>query len=347
VRRQAVPSKPSLRRSPPAGGEPSDERVRGALRKALAGAGAGEPAAATRRRSPYRSSFPLEQLDVTLAHGGELRLAFKRLAFSELSDDGRLAKPRFLFDAAREPAVYRTVLPAAPAGPPRCFGAMPSDGGAGCWLFLEWVDGRELYQVGEQSVWGAVARWLGELHAALAPAFERHLEQARLLDHDAAFHRRWVRRARQFALAAGRANGATRLLDWLTARYDTVIEALLELPRTVIHGDFNAANVLVCGSGQTLRVAPVDWELAAAGPGLMDLAALLSGDWSEAERTRLADAYAAVAGVPPFSARQLDFARLALAVQWLGWAPPEWVAPDAQRHDWLADASALAQGLGI
>jgi Ser/Thr protein kinase RdoA (MazF antagonist) len=300
-----------------------------------------------RRRSEYRSSFPLEELSVTLAHGAELRLAFKRLAWNALGDDGRLAKPRFLFDAAREPAVYERILPAAPAGPPRCYGSLPSDGGAGCWLFLEWVDGRELYQVGERSVWSAVAGWLGEMHAALAPELDRHLECARLLDHDAAHYRCWVRRARRFALVKGRTSEAARFLEWLAPRYDAVIEALLELPRTVIHGDFNASNVLVCGSGEGLRVAPVDWELAAAAPGLLDLAALLSGDWTETERKRMAAAYAAVEALAPFTARQLDFARLQLAVQWLGWAPPQWVAPQAQRHDWLGDAMALAQELGI
>jgi hypothetical protein len=78
-----------------------------------------------------------------------------------------------------------------------------------------------------------------------------------------------------------------------------------------------------------------------------DLAALISGDWTAAERQRMTCAYAAVEGLPPFSSRQLEFARLQLAVQWLGWAPPEWVAPEAQRHDWLANAIALAQGLDI
>lgn len=328
-------------------GEPADDRLREALRTALASTGAGMPAAVARRRSQYRSSFPLEELSVTLEQGGELRLAFKRLAWSELDGDARLAKPRFLFDAAREPAVYRTLLSLAPAGPPRYFGSTPSDDGHGCWLFLEWVDGRELYQVGELSEWVAVAGWLGELHASLAPGLGSHLVQARLLDHDADYYRRWIHRAQQFALGAGRSSDGARFLDWLSGRYDAAVEALLGLPRTVIHGDFNASNVLVSGAGEAVRVAPVDWELAAAGPGLLDLAALISGDWSEAEREQMTDAYAAVAGLPRFSPRQLDFARLALAVQWLGWAPPEWVAPEAQRHDWLADATALAQRLEI
>jgi len=329
-----------------AAADPADDRLCEALRKVLLQAD-GEPFSVARRRSEYRSSFPLEEVRVRPAQGGELHLAFKRLAWSELSRDGRLAKPRFLFDAGREPAVYSSLLPGAPAGPPRYFGSVVTDDGAGRWLFVEWVEGRELYTVGERSVWVEVARWLGELHASLAPGLDRHVEKGRLLEYDDAYYWRWIRRARQFATAAGRSSDAARFLDWLAKRYDIAVEALRELPRTVIHGDFNASNVLVSGDLEAVRVAPVDWELAAAGPGLMDLAALISGDWAPAERERMTDAYAAVPGLAPFSSRQLEFARLQLAVQWLGWAPPDWVAPESQRHDWLANAMALAQGVDI
>jgi hypothetical protein len=329
-----------------AGAEPSDERLREALQRVLATAGAGRLLSVSRRRSQYRSSFPLEDLSLGLEQGEELRVAFKRLAWEQLNHDGHLARPRFLFDATREPAVYRSLLAGAPPGPPRFLGAVPDPAGSGCWLFLEWLEGRELYQVGERSIWIEVAAWLGRFHASLASACHGHVEVP-LLNYDAAYYRSWLSRAREYAHMAARSGDAARFLDWLAMRYDAVIEALLELPSTIIHGDFNASNVLVCGSGDALRVAPLDWELAAIGPGLMDLAALISGDWNEAERGSMAAAYAAVDGLPPFSARQLDFARLQLAVQWLGWAPPEWVAPAAQRHDWMADASSLAQGLEI
>jgi aminoglycoside phosphotransferase (APT) family kinase protein len=336
---------------------PDDRELLQALREALAAAGAGEPVALTRRPSRYRSSFPLEQLDVALRDGRELRLAFKRLHRGALSRSARLAKPGFLLDPAREPAVYAAVLPAAPAGPPRCYGVCARGGGR--WLFLEWVDGRELYQVGERALWVHAAEWLGDLHAALAPDLERHLARAPLLVHDARMQRRFIWRARRFAAEQGGSGRAARFLARLARRYSGVVDELRELPRTVVHGDFNAANVLVCGGPDDarmapadwepddVRVAPVDWELAAAGPGLMDLAALVSGRWTQAEREQMVAAYAARPGVPRFSARQLDLARLALAVQWLGWAPPRWRPPREQRHDWLADAIMLSERLKI
>jgi aminoglycoside phosphotransferase (APT) family kinase protein len=326
---------------------PSDERLAEVLRDVLARAGAGEPASVRRSRSIYRSSFPLEELEVTLSDGRELRLALKRLELGGLNRDGRLAKPDFLFDAGREAAVYSSILPAAPAGPPAYFGSLPAEADGGCWLFIEWVDGRELYQVGELAVWVQVARWLGDLHASLAGDLERHALEGRLIDYDAAHYRRWLTRAREHARLAGRSGDGARFLDWLALRHDAPVDTLLALDRTVLHGDFFASNVLVAGDEQAVRVAPVDWELAAAGPGLMDLAALISGDWTEAQRGEMSDAYASRAGIAPFSAAQLDCARLQLAVQWLGWATPEWVAPAGQRHDWLGDAVALAERLEL
>lgn len=94
------------------------------------------------------------------------------------------------------------------------------------------------------------------------------------------------------------------------------------------------------------RVAPVDWELAGVGPGLSDLAALVSG-WPPADREALAAAYAAEPGVPAFTGRDLDFARLQVAIQWLGWAPPQWQPPPEQRYHWLAAATELAEELGL
>lgn len=98
--------------------------------------------------------------------------------------------------------------------------------------------------------------------------------------------------------------------------------------------------------GEGVRVAPVDWELAAAGSGLTDLAALVGG-WPRSDREALVAAYATEPGVPPFTTRDLDFARLQLAIQWLGWAPPEWEPPEGQRHDWLAEAVQLAEELDL
>ncbi len=308
--------------------------------------GLGQPSKIVRRPSPYRTSFPLEKLYLTLEDATELRLAFKQLGWGTLDKEARLAKPQFLHDARREPAVYASVL--APAlGAPRYYGSFAEPAKDRHWLFVEWVDGRELYQVGELELWKAAARWLASAHLALAPDLDRHVEVGHLLEYDERYYWRWVERAREFAAAPGRPAALAGSLEWLASRYGAVVESLLELPKTMIHGEFYASNVLVEGEVPAPRVAPVDWELAASGPGLVDLAALVSGGWGDGDREAIVDAYRGVPGVPRFSARQLDFARLHLAVQWLGWAPVGWQPPEGQRQDWLGEAMELAEGLGL
>jgi hypothetical protein len=93
--------------------------------------------------------------------------------------------------------------------------------------------------------------------------------------------------------------------------------------------------------------------MAAIGPGLIDLAALTSGGWSDHEREALAMAYytavAPQAGwSPPPAAflKALDLCRLHLAIQWLGWSPT-WEPPAEHAHDWLSEALRLATHLGF
>jgi thiamine kinase-like enzyme len=99
-------------------------------------------------------------------------------------------------------------------------------------------------------------------------------------------------------------------------------------------------------------VCPIDWENAAVGPGVIDLAALTTGAWSAAERESIARGYVDEAAVRG-QARDgedvletLELARLHLAVQWLGWEPT-WTAPAEHRHDWLGEALRIAGALGL
>ncbi|TMQ28706.1 MAG: aminoglycoside phosphotransferase family protein, partial [Planctomycetota bacterium] len=139
---------------------------------------------------------------------------------------------------------------------------------------------------------------------------------------------------------------------WLSERYGRVVERLLSLPLTVFHGEFYASNVLVRERHDTVRICPVDWEMAAVGPGLMDVAALTAGAWSDAERTSLAMAYHAA--LPPDGSRPsqealltaLDWCRLHLAVRWLGWSPG-WSPPPEHAQDWLGEALRLAEKLDL
>ena len=139
----------------------------------------------------------------------------------------------------------------------------------------------------------------------------------------------------------------------LAERYDQVIERLVALPVTFIHGEFYSANVLVQETAEAPRLCPIDWETAAVGPGLIDLAALTAGRSSEEEKAALAlayyDALAPGDGWPPpqdaFLAA-LDCCRLHLAMQWLGWSQ-QWSPAPGKAQNWLSEALRLAEKLGL
>jgi thiamine kinase-like enzyme len=104
-----------------------------------------------------------------------------------------------------------------------------------------------------------------------------------------------------------------------------------------------ASNVLVDGT----RVCPIDWEMAAFGPALVDVAALIAGPgWNEADAMAMLDAYCAVLGATADAEllADLDACRAYLAIQWLGWSSA-WNPPAELAHDWLSVAVAATERL--
>jgi aminoglycoside phosphotransferase (APT) family kinase protein len=272
----------------------------------------------SRRPYPYRTSFEIDELQVALGDGTTAALLLK-----SLDDDGRAAKPEVVRDPRREVEAYR-ILGQEELGAPRCFGAFVD--GERAWLLVEKVPGIELWQAGEVETWQAVARWLRLLH----DRFEgRPPASPSLLRHDAGYYRLWAERARSRILDA---------LDPVIAIHEGVATRLTALPQTFIHGELYASNVIVQVNGE-LRVAPVDWEMAAVGPGLMDLAALTTG-WSGQACTAIVSAYGEV------DQTDLDCCRLQLALQWLGWSPG-WRPPAEHARDWLAEALEIAERLEL
>lgn len=303
------------------------------------------------RRRPYRyaTSAPLEELSVRFSDGEEVTLILKDLSRERLLGDA-WTKPGFLHNPAREVEAYRRIL--APAGiGPGCAAAVAQADPPRHWLVLEKVPGVELWQVGELEVWERVATWLGEFHARFAGSTDE-LRDANpyLLEHSEPWFRSWGERAGT-ALEASRDPRAEELRRSL-ARYEEVVAALAALPRTFAHGELYPSNVLVVTDRRPVRVCPVDWEMAAVGPGLVDLAALVGG-WGGVERRRLLAAYlvgvsagGGAPGSPQSVAADLDRCRLHLALQWLGWSG-DWRPPAEHTHDWLGEAAALARGLKL
>lgn len=298
-------------------------------------------ASATVRRSPYTSSFPIDEIDIVTQDGEGCCLVRKDVDRRSCTPDARANKPKFLHDPHREAAVYELLLPQGPEGPPRLWGTICTEGRPR-WLFLDPVDGVELFQIGDLRRWCSAARWLAQFHGSslLDPAVG-----VPLLVHDEGWYRQWATRALSVATPSRR-----RAVGELVGLGRIASLRLLGGPQTVLHGEFYASNVLVGDApGGGVRVAPVDWEMAAVGSPASDLAALTSGNWSEPDRRAIEDAYFEERGDDGSGAivdqGLLAAARVANALQWLGWTP-QWRPPVQHRSDWLANGLAQRDPLG-
>jgi hypothetical protein len=309
--------------------------------------GVGEVVRLTRRPYRYATSAPLEELHAETRDGTELDLILKDLSRERLLGEAAATKPEFLHRPERELETYRGIL--APAGiGPRCYGVVAEPDPARHWLLIEKVPGVELWQVGELPVWEEVARWLGGLHAGFAGRLENvRAANPHLLDLSSDWFSSWCVRALE--RLGGSGDRRARTLLAALRGYDEVVSALTALPRTFVHGELYPSNVLVV-RGDPLRVCPVDWEMAAIGPGLVDLAALVGG-WDEPQRRRLVAAYLSGSHDaehldPTEVEADLARCRLHLALQWLGWSS-DWRPPPEHAHDWLGEALTAAGELGL
>src|SRR4051812_22358125 len=275
-----------------------------------------------RDRCAYSTSFAIEELDVLLDGGERLALVFKNLGADALLDNARASRPAFLYEPDREVAVYQEILAGAGLGTATCYAGV-RDGKTGrYWLFLERLDAPQLRHIGEPEAWDACARWLASLHAL--PLSSSAAETVPLLRYDRPFYDEWFRRL-QGLLQSGAGRAADRAaLARVADAYQAAVEALVAAPRTFIHSEFYPSNVLVAPAAHGgVRICPIDWETAAIGPAMMDLAALVAGEWPEGVRERMLAAYlgerarlGASAAPPEESARLLDLCRLHHAVQW-------------------------------
>jgi hypothetical protein len=305
--------------------------------------------------SAYRSSYPLDEIHVSFSDGTSLDLIFKDLSRLSLAESVRQAKPEFLHNPLREIETYRSLLAENRLGTAGFYGAVVDDTVGRYWLFLEKVPGDELYKIGDLSTWESAARWLAGMHAQFSGKARLAANRSQhLLKYDAPYYRLWMNRALSLGNPAGETRSmiARRSIERLGARYDRVIERLAALPETFIHGEFYASNVLVGRNESGLRVCPIDWEMAAVGPGLIDLAALVSGHWTEEQQTALAMAYHASlaergceVAPPEVFLDELNHCRLHLAVQWLGWSN-DWTPPAQHAQDWLGEALHCAERVG-
>ncbi len=299
-----------------------------------------------RRASPYASTVSIEEIDVTFADGSELPLVVKDSNRGPLLGRSQDARPDFLRDPMREIEVYRQVLPHAPHGTPIHYGHIINP--AGSMIFLERIEGLELRDAATFSMWELAAQWIARFHRSFVTIDLTTLARcSRLLVYDESFYWCWLERAQRFAPN----RPMRRVLDRIARGYGRVVSRLTGLPQTVIHGEFYPSNILVRHPDNEARVGPVDWEMAALGPGSIDLAALATG-WNNRAQRALMRAYRAATSdgltngprIPSSFVKDFDSCRLHLALRMIGWSA-KWTPPPHHARDWLTEADVLADRL--
>ncbi len=314
-----------------------------------AAAGTGDVEVGALRRCEYTKSAPL-YIGTVVVDGRSADIIVKDVTRSALLPGARQVKPAFLHDPHREPAMYRDVLGDVD-GPAAYLGHHLDESTGTMLLVIEHVAGLELGDVGEFSVWVDTARWLGAFHASDAATAAADVG---LLQHDSDLYHCWLERA---VAATGRLRSPERkrVNHVLGVYRDVAVERLISAPSTLLHGEMYSSNVIVGGArvDGTLcdarpRICPVDWETAGLGPAVLDLAALITGDWGPDAVDSLVGAYCESAGVVEGDrcefVGELAASQLQLAVQWLGWFvgydPPPW-----QARSWVDEAESAAARL--
>jgi len=221
-----------------------------------------------RKRSDYSSSYPSDIITVRLNTGERLKLFLKNFSSSRVPKDG--AKQR----RDRERGVYQDLLAGIDLGTAKYYGSVWDESRETFLLLLEFVDGTEV-RFCELEYWIEAAGWLGRLQAY----FTRHSDRLSACDflvrHDADFFRLKaelaLREVSQISIPlAGR---LASILD----RYDWIVDVMASQPRTLAHGHYRPCNIVADVNAEPVRICPVDWEQAAIGSALYDLALISDG----------------------------------------------------------------------
>jgi len=338
------PAAPPTREDTDRAGGDQEMALRRALAETLRDARGGVRRLATVRRRPFAetSAFRAELLTLELADGERLEIFLKDLSSSRLAKDDLQGRRR------RELEVYRRLLPPSGLGPPRYHGAVWDERRRRFWLLLELVDGRRLGEC-KAPLWEAAAGWLGRLHGEFGGREQLLRRSAALQRHDQEFFLRAAERAER---ELGRLSRTlARRLGGLLSGYDEIARWMASTPPTLVHGSYRPQNILVAGPPAEPRICPVDWELAAIGSRLHDLAYLADG-WEPPALDALLDAYESKARecdvpVPPRTELRagLDRFRFHRSVASLGHCAG-WRQPDSTAVKVLGMADRLRHRLG-
>jgi aminoglycoside phosphotransferase (APT) family kinase protein len=289
---------------------------------------------------PVASLFPAEVLTVVLADGSELALFVKHLGREQADHPDKQRRDR-------EVRVYEELLgdPALPV--PRYYGSRWNAATRRREMYLEHVPDWSLKYT-DLEHWFTAARRLAQLQAHFAARAEELLGRDFLLRLDAGYFQAWAERAR--AAVARHCPEIASDLGRAVGGYERVAALLAGQPITLVHNDLAPKNVVADRSRSPARICVVDWEMAGAGCGLLDLVHLKHGlDRPDDERMRAVYCAELVGtGLLPTDAGELE--RLLAACELhqtmcrLTYFA-RWRVPRERVVEWVREAKRLAEGI--
>jgi len=213
--------------------------------------------------APNSTSYALRRMALDLADGRKLDVLVKDFDVSPHAPDTALAR------GSRERYVYEELLAGRGLGTPELYGALWDESSGRHWLLLEFVPGKMLRHSPIED-WIAAAGWLARLHGSIEGHETELAQSGHLVNYGDAYFRGRAERALQ---AVGSRSGALqRRLEAALDGYETMIEKMCAGRQTFVHGSYRPKNIIVDTRSNPVRICPVDWELAAVGPALHDLA---------------------------------------------------------------------------
>jgi aminoglycoside phosphotransferase (APT) family kinase protein len=293
--------------------------------------------------APASTSYALRRLMLELTDGRTLDVLLKDFDVSPHAADLALRR------GARERYVYETVLAGRNLGTPELYGVVWDEPSGPHWLLLEFVQGRTLRQSPIEH-WIAAAAWLGRLHGTTAGREAELAQPGLLVNYDEAYFRDMAERALQ---AVGTRSGSLhRRLASAVDGYGAMVEGFRAGRPTLVHGSFRRKNVLVDASVTPVRICPTDWELAAIGPQLHDLACLANevdqGPTIELfckAYVKAADVFGLAVAGPDEMLANVDRLRLHRVLRSLA-RSTEWVYPDSAVGRLVEKAEMIRRSLG-
>jgi aminoglycoside phosphotransferase (APT) family kinase protein len=253
-----------------------------------------------RNRFPYIGSYDCDLVTVRLSTGEQFRLFLKDYRISQKSKDEPELRRQ------RELRVYRDLLRGTDLGTPEYYGSVWDDSEGRFWILLEFVDG---VVIKDHNVEHGIlaADWLGRMQGLFAQRSEMLSACDFLIRQDADFFRSKAQLA-QWNVDQNSSPSARRLSK-IVDGYEQIIKVLETQPLTLVHGGYIPWHILLDFNCKPTRVCAVDWESAAFGPTLYDLAYFTYG-MEPRPRHRLLDAYRRAAiqsGVPVPAETQMQY----------------------------------------